>query len=334
MADNNDHDLMIDDDREFKQDQNAPGLADQAKVQLAPNAAQNPDPVDNKFDDNVGIPLAYRYLHQIPGMHQQFPNLMASFPPQYPGQMPPYVGYLYGPMPPYPNPWPNYAYQHDQQAWQEPPKLPKATPPPSFCIHKEVKVEVSKNLNKFTNKVVARVNPTGKKGPVMGPSVVKVLKMVYKPIKFSTDKQINEVATSIDLPKDFYIGPVPTTNMPIYLNMNHGGQCQDHRFQQMQNLLLTSQAGIAYAFEYILKHPDDPTWETLTWASFALMKLQKMMMQLHLSSLRLATKNDQLKYLFVGNNAMIKLFGEQLFNKMDDEIQKLASDRAKIHSGR
>jgi hypothetical protein len=109
-------------------------------------------------------------------MNIHYPH-QAAGGPHFPGQMPQYAAYPYGPMP-YHNPWPNYAYQ--QQGWPEP-DPPKAASPPSFGVPEEVKKEASKNLDKITDKIVAQLNPTRKEGPVMGPSVVKVLKMVYEP---------------------------------------------------------------------------------------------------------------------------------------------------------
>jgi hypothetical protein len=49
---NNDHDLEIDDDEEFDQDQIARGPVDQVQ---APNAAQ-PDPNEDEFDDDNAMP--------------------------------------------------------------------------------------------------------------------------------------------------------------------------------------------------------------------------------------------------------------------------------------
>jgi hypothetical protein len=291
----------------------APGAAAPAPAVQGPIA---PPPPANVIPDDQFL---YPHMHHIPGPHMQFQGPMAPYPP------------VYGAYQPYSAPWMNQfgypAYYQDQyQDWQPDPDPIPAVDENAYQMPAGIEADTIKEFAKILEEVNAQLNPSRKEGPELSAHVTKELTKIYEVKKAATDKQLDEVATSIDLPKNFCIGPVPLTNPPIYNNTNEGGQCRDRRFQRMQNLLLSSQAGVTTAFEYLIKHPDNAVWKSLCQTSHAIMELQRMTMQLRVSSLKLAAKNDHLKYLFVGSDATIKMFGEKLFDKNDDDLQKLATD--------
>jgi hypothetical protein len=174
-------------------------------------------------------------MHHIPGPHMQYMGPMLLYPP------------VYGAYQNYGAPWMNqFSYQpyHIDPAQYLPhqvdPPQPAAPLEPNYQVPDKIQDKTVKALELLSDGVIAKLNPTRKEGAALSAQITKTLRKVYKPKNPSTDKQLDDVLTSIDLPKEFCLGPIPLTNPPIYASTNKGSQRQDRRFQRMQNLLLTT----------------------------------------------------------------------------------------------
>jgi hypothetical protein len=337
MADNDIHMAVVDSDEE--EDEVPPP---------DPNLVPNPDPnqpapavdddqADDQDDDQGGddqyVDQNDHYQPQAMGYGNQYGYNYGNHyqPPQFP---PPQQLYAGG----YQYPWAPPGGYAPQQGYPEAPPpdpVPKKKAKSTNQIPDEVKEEKKKKLKELTDKIVAQLVPTRKQGPEVDPAIKKfLLEHAYAPKTPMPDKQVDEIALSIDLPKDFGIGPVPLTNTPIYTTTNPSGQKRDRRYQRLQNLLLSSQAGIAYSMQHIIKNSDDPTWEAMTKTSMAMAEAQRILMQMRIINLKSSNTSEHLKWLFMGQDAKIRLFGDRLFDKTDEELLKLAQDRYKIHSSK
>lgn len=104
--------------------------------------------------------------------------------------------------------------------------------------------------------------------------------------------------------------------------------------------MLTGQAGIIQALQYFAPNDEEPTaeveamWTILTKASLAIGHGQRYLMQMRLASLKQASTSSSLQFVFAGNDTTVQLFGERLFDLTEDQLQKLAKDKAKLYGGR